>query len=138
MNITTIANPANTTLALSDGTAVEFVKITSKDNIQVRVPSTHPTLGSDPLRIFRRDGSHYKNATDLKLIEAPLTPKADPVPAKAAPSDATFFVGDNTIGFATLDEAITEASTVFASTGAVVSIEKVERTLVGRFGFVAA
>jgi len=48
-------------LELSDGTPVEFVKTTSKGNTQVRLPESHELASEDPLRIFRPDGSHYKD-----------------------------------------------------------------------------
>lgn len=55
-------------LFLSDGTPVTFVKTTSKGNIQVRVPASHPLGATDPLRIFKPStGEHYKGQTDLKL-----------------------------------------------------------------------
>lgn len=57
-------------LVLSDGTPVEFVKETSKGNVQVRLPYDH-AFASDPLRIFRPDGSHYKDNLDgLTLLNA--------------------------------------------------------------------
>lgn len=118
----TAANADLVDLALSDGTPVEFVKITSKDRIQVRLPDTHALTqqddgGSDPtLRIFRRDGTHFKNRTELTLI---LTPKAveldtpAPVEAPAIPTatGSTYEVAGNT--FATLADAQAEALDLF-------------------------
>ena len=98
----TQSRPASTVaLALSDGTPVEFNKITSKDNIQVRVPTSHD-LGDDPLRIFRRDGTHYKDdangltlvATAIDATATAAVPTAAPAPA-AAPS--TTASNDNTV-----------------------------------------
>lgn len=52
----------NASLFLSTGVAVDFVKTTSKGNYQVRVPASDPIGAADPLRIFRPDGTHYKDA----------------------------------------------------------------------------
>jgi hypothetical protein len=68
MNLNNISDFSGVALSLSDGTPVEFSKITSKGNVQVRVPTSHPELGDDPLRIFRLDGTHYKDETDLTLV----------------------------------------------------------------------
>lgn len=54
----------NAPLFLSNGTAVTFVKTTSRGNYQVRVPVSDPIGAADPLRIFRPDGSHYTNRLD--------------------------------------------------------------------------
>ncbi len=66
-------------------TPVEFVEITSRDNIQVRVPDDHWIGQDDPLRIFRRDGTHYKD----ELSDFVLVNKEEPADgAEAAPADA--------------------------------------------------
>lgn len=121
-------------LALSDGTPVDFVKITSKDNIQVRVPSDHAELGSDPLRIFRRDGTHYKDATDLRLVTAAV-PTAAPAPAAAqisANDDTTYEVDGAT--FSSLAEAKQEAIDLFDGTYNI-DIIATTRKVVGTVGF---
>ncbi len=70
-----------TPLFLSTGVAVAFVKTTSKGNYQVRVPSTDPIGAADPLRIFRPDGTHYKDALDgvtlTNTASAPAKVKRD-------------------------------------------------------------
>lgn len=72
----------NAPLFLSDGTPVEFVKVTSRGNFQVRVPASHALGAEDPLRIFKpADGSHYKGRTNLTLTNT--------APAAAAPVAAT-------------------------------------------------
>ena len=65
----------NAPLFLSNGTAVDFVKTTSRGNYQVRVPASDPIGAADPLRIFRPDGSHYKNGLDVTLTNT--APAAD-------------------------------------------------------------
>lgn len=68
------SNVADHTFKLSDGTVVEFVKFTRRDNIQVRLPIDHHN-SDDTLRIFKRDGSHYKDEIDLTLsaeLKAPV------------------------------------------------------------------
>ena len=122
----TVASAATVALALSDGTPVEFVKITSKDNIQVRVPTSHNELGDDPLRIFRRDGTHYNDETDLTLVAtavdaaAPATAAAIPAPATtaAAPiasaNDNVTYTVDGQ-DFANLDDAKREALDIYLS-----------------------
>jgi hypothetical protein len=143
----TLANAASIALALSDGTPVEFVKVTSKDNIQVRVPTSHPLGSADPLRIFRRDGSHYKDQTSLTLTvandataSAPAAVAANDGDTAAAPSapltgSATYTVGGN--AFSSLSDAKLEAIDIFRDTGQDVDIiETVTRT-VGRVGFVS-
>lgn len=60
LNNITADNAADFNFVLSDGTPVDFVKITSKDRIQVRLPETHD-YADDDLRIFRRDGNHYQD-----------------------------------------------------------------------------
>lgn len=49
-------------------TGVTFIQTTSKGNIQVRVPEGNDVGDDDPVRIFRTDGSHYKDDLDYKLI----------------------------------------------------------------------
>lgn len=71
----TADNAGGFTFTLDDGTVVDFVKVTSKDNIQVRLPADHDAADGDPLRIFRRDGSHYK---DELLVTLSATPKSTP------------------------------------------------------------
>lgn len=48
-------------LELNDGTPVHFLGVTSKGNIQVRLPASHYLADEDDTRIFRPDGSHYKD-----------------------------------------------------------------------------
>lgn len=103
----------NAPLQLSDGTPVTFVKVTSKGNIQVRVPAGHP-LASDPLRIFRTDGSHYKDQLNVYLVNAP----AGTAPA----SNDTFLVGD--AQFYSFDDAQNEALDWFRADGDNVTIYK--------------
>ena len=71
----TADNAGGFTFTLDDGTVVDFVKVTSKNNIQVRLPADHDAADGDPLRIFRRDGSHYK---DEILVTLKATPKSTP------------------------------------------------------------
>lgn len=72
-------NASDFDFALSDGTPVTFVKITSKNNIQVRIPEGHDlAYDQDNGRIFRRDGSHYKDEYDVTLT---ATPKLNAAPA---------------------------------------------------------
>lgn len=87
-------NAADFTFKLSDGTIVDFVKITSKDNIQVRLPASHPDAAADPLRIFRRDGSHYKDNMDVTLsaVAKPVAKPAD-TPAPVAANDDVDLTG---------------------------------------------
>ena len=98
--------------ALSDGTPVTFVKITSKDRIQVRVPDDHPLAGQDDggadptLRIFNRDGSHFKDRTSLTLSATPKASAADPAPTAAA-QKTVYFVGGGE--YANLDDALASA-----------------------------
>jgi len=135
----TALSAASTALALSDGTPVEFVKITSKDNIQVRVPSTHDLGAADELRIFRRDGSHYKNETDLKLVVAAPAPAAaaptPTAPAAGANDNVTYVVEGNSFG--TFDEAKAEAIDLFQDYGNDVEIMAVTTKVIGRVGFTA-
>ena len=79
----------NAPMFLSDGTSVDFVKVTSRGNIQVRVPASHPLGAADPLRIFRVDGSHYKGNTDLTLTNTAPTPVAVDPSRPLALSDGT-------------------------------------------------
>lgn len=85
MHNITEANAADFDFRLSDGTLVEFSKVTGKNNIQVRLPDSHPDGAIDPLRIFRRDGSHYKDDMNVTLSATPkaaaATPTAAPVVA---------------------------------------------------------
>jgi len=113
MNIT---NDQLNNLRLSDGTPVTFVKVTSKDNIQVRLPDSHDFTGDDPLKIFKRDGTHYKGLTDLTLVATAAAPAA---PA-AAQISGTFDVGG--MFFSNLDEAKAEAMDLFRETGDTVTI----------------
>lgn len=72
---------------LSDGTAVAFVKVTTKNNIQVRVPTSHPLGAADPLRIFNpTTGRHYKDAIALTLTNTP----------KAVNASQPLFLSDGT------------------------------------------
>jgi len=67
----------NAALFLSDGTPVTFVKTTSRGNYQVKLPDSHAfAAGQDAGRIFRPDGSHYKNATSLTLTNDGNVPVA--------------------------------------------------------------
>lgn len=138
----TAVSASTVALALSDGTPVEFVKVTSKDNIQVRVPTSHDELGDDPLRIFRRDGTHYKDETDLTLIatavDATVTaaaPTAAPATAAVASNDNVVYrVGDN--DFSSLDEAKDEARELYLDDPSTnVEIVAVTTKVVGVFGF---
>lgn len=135
LDINTIATAA---LTLSDGTPVTFNKVTSKGNIQVRLPDSHAFTNGDPLKIFRPDGTHYKNATDLTLVAntAPVAVAADPAPVAAAQTSATYEVDGDF--FEDLDDAKQEATDIFQSTGVTTSIYVTERRLVGTVGFVAA
>lgn len=102
----------NKPLSLSDGTPVIFTKITSKGNIQVRVPNDHDLAntddgGADPsLRIFKPDGTHFKGRTDLTLINV-----AGEAPAPVAANDATYVV--NGIDFSNYGDARDEAIDLF-------------------------
>ena len=139
MNLSSItaATLASAALALSDGTPVEGVKITSKDNIQVRVPASHPLGAADPLRIFRRDGSHYKNQTSIRLVATAADAPAAPAPA-AAPAAAS---NDNTVyevegsTFDNLADAKQEAIDIFKDDGSNVQIVAISRKVVGVVGF---
>lgn len=66
-------NASDYDFSLSDGTPVSFVKITSKGNIQVRNPADL----DDDLRIFRRDGSHFRDELDVTLRATPRTSSGD-------------------------------------------------------------
>lgn len=151
----TAATAASVALALSDGTPVEFVKITSKDRIQVRLPASHDLAqqsdgGSDPtLRIFRRDGTHFKDRTSLTLVataadagtsaattSAPATTAAAPAPAPApvaANDDVTYTVDGQ--DFVNLDDAKAEAIDIFRDTGNDVEIIATTRKVIGKVGF---
>lgn len=72
-------NAADFDFALSDGTPVTFTKITSKNNIQVRIPDDHADADGDPLKIFRRDGSHYKDELDVTLSATPKASEASTI-----------------------------------------------------------
>lgn len=63
----TADNASNFAFILSDGTPVVFLGITSKDNIQVVFPKDHPETNGDRIKIFRRDGTHYKDELDVTL-----------------------------------------------------------------------
>ena len=115
MNIT---NDQLNNLRLSDGTPVTFVKVTSKDNIQVRLPDSHAFSDGDPLKIFKRDGTHYKGLTDLTLV-ATATAAAPAAPA-AAQISGTFDVGG--MFFSNLDEAKAEAMDLFLNAAATAKI----------------
>lgn len=144
LNTLTAANVASAALALSDGTPVEFVKFTSKGNIQVRVPTSHDELGDDPLRIFRTDGTHYKDATDLTLVATAADASAAPAPA-AAPAAATSTASnDNAVytvdgqDFDNLEDAKAEAIDLFAGDPSKsVEIVATIRKVVGVVGFTA-
>lgn len=140
----TAANAASIALALSDGTAVEFVKVTGKDNIQVRLPDDHPYAeDQENGRIFRRDGSHYKGETELTLIATDaatvtaadlVAPAAAPISAvPAAANDTTYIVDGNS--FSSLDDAKAEAIDLFRDTGQ--DVEILATVVVGRVGFTA-
>lgn len=119
----TAASAASVALSLSDGTPVEFVKITRKDNIQVRVPSTHFLGNEDQLRIFRRDGSHYKDETELTLV---ATPRAS---ASVDTETGPFYVEGLTTAFSTKAAALDRArQRVLGSRGA--SLDVYVRTVV--------
>lgn len=77
----------NALLFLSNGTPVAFVKTTSRGNYQVRVPASDPIGAADPLRIFRPDGTHYKNGLDG--ITLTNTATAPATPAKRGDIDVT-------------------------------------------------
>jgi len=75
----------NAPLFLSTGVAVAFVKTTSRGNYQVRVPAGNPIGDADPLRIFRPDGTHYKNALDgVTLTNTAAAPVAAAAPTSTA------------------------------------------------------
>lgn len=132
------ANASTFALALSDGTPVDFVKITSKDNIQVRVPTSHSLGAIDPLRIFDRDGHSTKNSTDLTLAAtaAPAAAQAPtPTPAAAPVSNdnTTYTVNGN--DFDNLVDAKQEAIDLFAENPLKnVEIFATTRKLVGTVG----
>lgn len=131
MNLDNVS--ASTPLALSDGTPVEFVKITSKDRLQVRIPADHPLGADDPLRIFGRDGRHYKGATELTLVATVAAPAA---PEPASNDNSTYIVGDNR--FDNLDDARNEAIDLFSDDPTTnVEIIAVSRKVIGVVGFVA-
>lgn len=124
----TAANAGSVSLALSDGTPVEFVKITSRDRIQVRIPSDHPFGAADDLRIFERDGRHYKDETSLTLVAT-----AAEAPAAEAPAAGrVYLVAGNE--FANLDDAKDEAIDLFIDTREQVEIVAITRTVVGTVG----
>jgi hypothetical protein len=135
----TLASAASVALALSDGTPVELVKVTSKDRLQVRIPTSHPLGAADPLRIFDRNGNHYKNQTDLKLVATPVDAAAT-TSAPAAPAAAQISANDNTVysvggnDFDTLEAATDEAIDIFADTRETVEIVATIRKVVGSVG----
>lgn len=130
----------NQPMFLSDGTPVEFVKVTSKRNIQVRVPTSHPLGASDPLRIFRpATGAHYKGNTNGLFLTnnapASTVTAAAPAPAAAAPTSGGTFAlksGGNLIddGFDTIEAATTAALAEITSQGGTGSVEIVQQTYV--------
>ena len=131
----TAANASSVALALSDGTPVEFVKVTSKNNIQVRVPDDH-ILGDDPLRIFRRDGTHYKDQTSLTLVASPAA-EGSAAPISAAGGDTVYEIDD--VAFDNFDDARREAIDLFSEDPSRnVEIFAVTRKVVGVVGFVGA
>ena len=142
----TALNAATVALALSDGTPVEFSKITSKDNIQVRIPASH-ALGDDPLRIFRRDGSHYKDQTELTLVATPIdataAAPAAATPAPAAPAAAPSIASNDNVtytvagnDFDNLEDAKQEAMDLYDGS-ANVEIVATFTKVVGVVGFTA-
>ena len=134
MNLSNVT--AQTALALSDGTSVEFVKITSKDNIQVRLPTSHPLGADDPLRIFRRDGTHYKNETDLTLLAvAPAAALAAAAASAAAVANDNRYYEVEGATFDNFDDAKNEAIDLFRDGGNDVEIIAISRTVVGKVGF---
>jgi hypothetical protein len=142
----TAASASSVALALSDGTPVEFSKITSKDNIQVRVPTSHAELGDDPLRIFRRDGTHYRDETDLTLVATAADSSAAPAtaavpaaaPAPTASNDNATYTVDG-VDFDNFDDAKEEAIAIFAENPTTnVEIIATVKKVVGVVGFQAA
>ena len=149
----TLANAASVALALSDGTPVELVKVTRRDRLQVRIPASHALGQVDPLRIFDRDGNHYKNATGgITLVATAVdasasaaAPAAAPAPAAdtaaAAPAPAQTASNDNVTyqvdgqDYANLDDAKAEAIEIFRDTGETVEIVAVTTKVVGTVGF---
>ena len=124
----------NRPMFLSDGTPVEFVKVTSKRNIQVRVPSSHALGAADPLRIFRpTTGAHYKgNTGGLFLTNNAPAVVATATAAAAPTSGGTFALksGGNLIddGFDTIETATAAALAEIASQGGTGSVEIVQQT----------
>ena len=92
----------NAPLFLTDGTPVDFVKTTSKGNLQVKLPDNHPfAAGQDAGRIFRANGgAHYKSLTELKLTNTATAsaPAAAPAPVVSGGIDTTaaIFASDGT------------------------------------------
>lgn len=87
LNTVNASNAADFNFALSDGTPVVFTKITTKNNIQVRLPDTHYLADDDALRIFNRDGNHFKDATDGLTLVATLKTQDTPVAPTPTPSN---------------------------------------------------
>ena len=71
-------------MELSDGTPVNLVEITSKGNIKVRLPATHPLARTDSVRIFTPAGVHYKGAYLNGLVLRNVIPT--PNPTERAPT----------------------------------------------------
>jgi hypothetical protein len=136
----TAVNAASFALALSDGTPVEFSKVTSRDRIQVKLPDSHPfAAGQEAGRIFGRDGTHYKNRTQLTLVATPIeapaaTPAAPLAPAAAPANDNVIYVVDGN-EFDNLDDAKAEAIDAFRDTGDTIEIVAVTRKVIGKVGF---
>lgn len=89
----------NAPLFLSDGTPVEFVKVTSRGRFQVRIPTSHPLGAEDPLRIFDpTSGAHYKGRTGgitLTNTAPTATTTAAPTGGRVDPN-APMFLTDGT------------------------------------------
>lgn len=146
----TLANAASVALALSDGTPVTLVKVTSKDNLQVRVPETHDLGAEDPLRIFDREGFSTKGSTLLTLVAtpadaavaapaaaapAPAASAAAPAPAVASNDNVTYTVAGIDGTYDSLDDAKADAIDLFVDTGNDVEIVATVTKVVGRVGF---
>ena len=103
---------------------------------QVRLPASHPFAeGQENGRIFRRDGSHYKDETDLTLVATSAAGSSEAPAAAAAPAS-----NDNTVytvggaDFDNLEDAKAEALDLYDGENNV-EIVATTRKVIGVVGF---
>jgi len=127
----------NAPLFLSDGTAVTFVKITRRGNIQVRLPDNHPNAAGQEngLLFASATGTRYKDRDPKDLFLTNTAPAVGAAPVATATDYATSVNGTITEdGFTSYDAA--QASAIGQLSGDVTSVQivAVETKVVGVVG----